>query len=231
MRYPKHIDSSDSSMFELGPEPRILITRLSAIGDCVHAMPLAVAIRERFPGAYLSWATQRKTAEFLRGMPELDAVITVDRKWLTRPQLFPKIRKQLRAHRFDISIDPQCLLKSSLLGWLSGASIRIGFDGKLGREGSRQLNNHRVSPTAFHVVDRYLELLGLLGIDFPQPTFQVPQCAEAESRIEAFLMKHQLEDFVILNPGAGWPSKLWPHDRYVSVARRLEQRGVRSVVL
>ena len=116
--------------------------------------------------------------------------------------------------QFDLSIDVQSLTKSAVLAWLSGAKRRIGFGNPGGRELSKWLNNERVDPKATHVVDRYLELLRPLGIESPAVRFQVPEHEEDRKAAEEIIRQMGVEGgFAIVNPGAGWPSKLWPTDR------------------
>ena len=219
-------------MQESKHDPRILITRLSAIGDCIHTVPLVAALRREFPNAFIAWVTQSGPASLLEGLDGLDELIVVPKGWLKRWSSIRHVRAELLKHRFDIAIDPQSLTKSSLLGWLSGATQRIGFAKGQGRELSPWLSTHRVMPQATHVVDRYLELLSLLGVEQPTVEFQLPSYSAAATSMQRFANDHQLGEFVLLNPGAGWNSKLWPHARYAEVARSLHQRhGLRSVVL
>ncbi len=121
-----------------------------------------------------------------------------------------------------MAIDVQSLTKSAVLAWLSGARRRIGFGNPGGRELSKWLNNERVDPHATHVVDRYLELLRPLGIESPAVRFQVPEHEEDRKAAAAIIREGALEGgFAIVNLGAGWPSKLWPADRYAAVAGHL----------
>jgi hypothetical protein len=93
------------------------------------------------------------------------------------------------------------------------------------------LNNERLRPIASHMIDRYLELLRPLGIDSPRVRFMVPNDARSATNVQAFLCSSRLDSFAVLNPGAGWDSRLWPADRYGEVAKHLAQRhGLRSVV-
>jgi ADP-heptose:LPS heptosyltransferase len=125
------------------------------------------------------------------------------------------------------------LTKSAAVGWLSGAKVRVGFGGPDGRELSKWLNNQLVRRTAPHVVDRYLELLRPLGISSPCIQFRVPVNEQADTTVNRFL-KHQnlLDAFAVINPGAGWDSKLWPAERFAAVAAHLGLRwGLPSVVV
>lgn len=202
--------------------PRILIVRLSAIGDAIQTMPVACALRERFPDAFLAWAVESRAAALLRGHECLDELIELPRGWLKSPGGVWRLRRRLRELRFDVTIDVQSLTKSAVLAWLAGARRRIGFGTPGGRELSRWFNTEKVNPQSAHVVDRYLELLRPLGIESPAVRFQVPEQETDRAAAEAMVCQLGVEDgFAIVNPGAGWPSKLWPTDRYAAVARYL----------
>ncbi len=213
--------------------PRILIVRLSAIGDAVQTMPVACALRQRFPEGFLAWAVESRAAALLRGHEALDELIELPRGWLKSPRGVWRLRRRLRDLQFETTIDVQSLTKSAILAWLSGAKRRIGFGNPGGRELSRWLNNQRVDPKATHVVDCYLELLRPLGIESPAVRFQVPEHEADRAAAEATIAQLDLAaGFAIINPGAGWPSKLWPSDRYAAVARQLgEARHLPTLVV
>ena len=199
-------------------DPRILIVRLSAIGDALHGLPVLCALREAFPTAFLAWVVEGRTAELLRSHPALDEVIGVRRGWLKSPRAVVDLRRRLRALRFDTTIDLQGLAKSAVAARLSGARRCIGFGGRDGRELSRWLNNTLVVPTATHVIDRNLELLRPLGIERPAVRFDFE--ISAADLAAAHRMLHDVdlaEPFAVINPGAGWPSKLWPADRFAAL--------------
>lgn len=202
--------------------PRILIVRLSAIGDVIHGMPLACALRERFPAALLAWAVGERAGVLLRGHEALDELITLPRGWLKSPGTLWRLRRRLRAMRFDTTIDAQGLTKAAVVAWLSGAGRRIGFGQPWGRELSQWLNNELVDTTAEHAVDRTLQLLLPMGIESPAVRFQVPEDPADRTAAEKIVQRAGLEEgFAVINPGAGWPSKLWPTDRYAAVADHL----------
>lgn len=220
-------------MTNLKSDARILIVRLSAIGDVVHGLPVLGALRDALPRAFLGWAVEGRAADLLRGHAALDKLVVVPRGWLKSPNAVLALRRSLRELRFDVTIDLQGLSKSAIAARLSGAPRRIGFGGDDGREISRWLNNELVEPTRTHVVDRNLELLAPLAIDRPQARFDLVDSAASATAATRLLELMRLGDrFAIINPGAGWPSKLWPAQRYAEVARRLGQsRKVRSLVV
>lgn len=209
-------------MSRVDPPQRILIVRLSAIGDVIHGLPVLNALREAFPKAFLGWVVEGRASCLLDGHAALDRLISVPRGWLKSPRAIWRLRHQLRTLAFDTTIDIQGLTKSAVAAWLSGAERRIGFDGAKGRELSRWLNTELVSSTAQHVVDCNLELLRPLGIQSPKVRFELPEKAEDRSSADRLLRRVGLEKgFALINPGAGWPSKLWPAGRFAAVAQHL----------
>lgn len=213
--------------------PRILVVRLSAIGDVVHTLPVLCALRERFPRAFLSWIVEGRAGDLLEGHDALDQLVRIPRGWLKSPRSVRSVRRQLRAAQFDIAIDVQGLFKSAAAAWLSGAPTRIGFAGAAGRELSRWINTLRVAPRKVHIVERNLELLRPLGIEQPAVRFDLPERRADGAWARDYLAAVGLSgDFAIINPGAGWPSKLWPPERFAGVARSLgERRRLPSLVV
>lgn len=213
--------------------PRILIVKLTAIGDVLHAMPVACALREAFPRAYIAWLAEGRAGDLLAGHKALDRRFVAPRRWIKSPSAVWHLRKLLRGQQFDVALDLQGLTKSAVAAWLSGAKRRIGFGGEMGREISRLFYHDRVTPKSAHVVDRYLELLAPLGIAKPSVQFNVPRFPDAATNVERFLARERLVGpLAVINPGAGWPSKRWPADRLGQVARHLgESHALPSVVV
>jgi lipopolysaccharide heptosyltransferase I len=210
---------------------RILITRLSAIGDCVQTMPLACALRDLYPQAYIAWVVERAAAPLVATLVELSRVIVVPKNVLHSPRAVWTLRRELRAERFDLALDPQSLLKSAALGWLSGARRRIGFAPPVGREIAPWLNGERVRSRAVHRIDRYLELLQPLGVQTPALRFGLHiSPAAAAFAAEAATDARLRNGYAILNQGAGWDSRLWPTERFADVARQLATWGIGSLI-
>ena len=106
----------------------------------------------------------------------------VPRRWWKSPREVWRLRRRLRALRFDTAIDLQCLTKSAMAAWLSGAQRRIGKAGKDGRELSRWFHNELVAAGGRHVIEHYLTMLRPLGIDSPAVRFDLPE-RPAEARM------------------------------------------------
>lgn len=212
--------------------PRILICRMSAIGDAILTMPVACALREEFPGAHIAWVVEKKAAPMIRGHQTLDQVIEFERGWMGSLKGIRAVRDELQSHQFDVTIDCQGLTKSSLAAWLSGAPQRIGFAGYHGGEVSRLLNNTLVTPVFTHVTDRSLELLIPLGIHSPKVRWKLPLSESACKWASQYRRTVSAPSLAVLNPGATWKSKLWEVDRFAATAQYIQDRfGYHSVVV
>jgi lipopolysaccharide heptosyltransferase I len=202
--------------------PRILIVRLSAIGDVIQSLPIACALREKFPEAFLTWAVEKNAGQLLQGHEAIDQIVTLPRGWLKSPAGVWRLRRMLHDLHFDVAVEAQGLTKAAILAWLSGARRRIGFGHPWGRELSRWINTETVDTPGPHVVQRNLQLLRPLDILSPTVRFLVPERVEDRETAERMIHGVGLEQgFTILNVGAGWPSKLWPADRFAAVATHL----------
>jgi len=209
----------------VGSKLRILIVRLSALGDVIHTMPLACALRDYLPEATIGWLVEDRFADLLEGHRAVDILLTVQRRWLCRPGEILRLRDRLGRLQFDVAIDAQGLTKSALAAWLSGARRRIGYGRPWGRELSRWLNNELVDTRSVHAVPRHLELLAPLGVTAPAVQFSVPIDPQAQAAADTLLGELGIANrYVVIHPGASWPSKRWPADRYAAVAVHLARR-------
>lgn len=221
---------------------RILIIRLSAIGDVVMASGLIPALRARYPDARLSWLVEPPAAPLLKHNPRLDEVIVWPRaEWrrLWRERRFGELwqrvrafRAELRARQFDLVLDTQGLLKSGLLAWLTGAPRRLGLRA---REGSRLLMTERVLPRpdpAKPIGSEYRFLAAHLGA--PAASYRLDLAVGEDARAAAARALTTAEvhsPYVALCPFTTRPQKHWFEDRWAELARRLQERGLRPVLL
>ncbi len=223
---------------------RIALVKLSSLGDVVHALPVAHALRVRFPRAELSWVVERREEAILAGNPDVDHIVPVDtrlwRREFRRPggasTVFFKVRglvRRLRAGEFDVAVDVQGNLKSGLITAMTRAPLRIGFAPAHCRErGNALFTNRRVAlPRGpLHVVEENLALLSVLGIARAAvgvPAFPVPIDPAAEGVVARFLEKEGVKAetrLVALNPGAGRVRKRWTVEAYRRVGEALERR-------
>ncbi|HVS15306.1 MAG TPA: glycosyltransferase family 9 protein [Thermoanaerobaculia bacterium] len=204
--------------------PRILLVRLSAIGDCLHALPVVHELRRQIPEAWIGWAIEAAGHGLLAGHPEVDRFHRFPRAaGGGRGRALLGFRRELRAVGYDIAIDVQGLTKSGLVAWLSGAPERVGFADGGSRELNRVFLNRRLVPARRrrHVIDRNLALLGGLGLEVPErASWRLPEYPPAPE-LAAFLDALPGPRFVALNPGAAWPTKRWPVESFVELARRI----------
>ena len=216
------------------PIPRsIVLVKLSAIGDVLHGVPTAVALKRAYPEARIGWVVEGRAGDVLAGHPAVDHLFRLPRGWLKSFAAVRSLRKQLLAFAPDIAVDLQGLLKSALPTWLSGAAIRIGHARPESRERAWLFYTHAVRSTASHVVDRNCQLLAAIGVVEPSPSFTMPSWATSRGRMQEWIASLKIRAApVMLNPGAGWPSKLWPPERFAAVARAIHrEHGLQSVIV
>ncbi|MBN2329836.1 MAG: glycosyltransferase family 9 protein [Candidatus Omnitrophica bacterium] len=220
---------------------RILLVRLSALGDCAAAIPVYTALRGAFPKAHIAWLIQDNFSSLIRNLPGLDEIIIFPRqRWRAVSSWRQKIReglllqRRLRLKRFDLVVDVQSNTKSSVLGFLTRSPIRIGHGSIEARELSKWLNNvHIPSPPQFkHVIQKNLHLLTSLGIEEREPRFSLPIDNAARRRIQRWLQSHDLppNDYIVLFPFCGRKPKEWPDRSYAELVEKLALHGRKAVV-
>ena len=221
---------------------KILIVKLSSIGDVVHTLPALAAIRRALPDAEISWAVERSAAEILRDNRLIDNLIEIDTRSLRSGKIIEEILidatrqlRQLRRHKFDIALDFQGLLKSASIIKLAKARRRVGFSKQNLREpASRFLLTDTVDvEKQTHIIRKNLTLAGkALNITIPETIYEFPINTDENHRREASeIVERTGENFVILNPAGGWTTKLWAAERFGALADKLwEENNLVSIV-
>jgi lipopolysaccharide heptosyltransferase I len=207
----------------------VLIVRLGALGDVVHTIPAAAALRRAFPAAAIDWLVEA------RHRPIVDLVSVVDRAVvLERATVggWIDVSRVLRRTSYDIAIDFQGLLKSAVLARASGAARVVGFSiWHLREKSARPFYSAAGSADADHVIRKNLHLLRAIGIEDDEvrfPLMYAPSAAMAQ--LQAQLPAGRA--FALVNPGAAWPNKRWPAERYGEVASFLHDAcGLTPVVI
>lgn len=219
---------------------KFLLVRLGALGDIVHAIPVATALRRAWPDARIDWIVSAKHREILDLVPVLDHRIVVnDRRGGSAGLSMTAAIRLLRRTRYDVAIDLQGLLKSAIVARLSGARRVIGFTGRYARESMASLfYSERHDPggpglldpsETRHVVSINLGLLATLGVAPAAPEFGL---VAPRSAAVAEVIAEAGGAFALLNTGAAWPNKRWPAPRLAGLAVQLRERhGLRSIVL
>jgi len=228
---------------------RILVVRLSAMGDVVHTLPAAQALRDAFPDAMIGWIVEERWAELLcapetplRGprspaRPLADWVLTVNLKgWrksffsIPTAEQIARVWNDVRSAHYERAVDLQGAIRSAVLARWSGAPLVWG--GSQTREAPASLwYTRKAIVRGAHVIEQNLSIVeAMLGtrVEVPRPEF--PRSSAAENAIDSPLHEMKVRDFAILSPGAGWGAKQWPAERYGQVARELSKLGLQSIV-
>ncbi|HEY8549220.1 MAG TPA: lipopolysaccharide heptosyltransferase I [Vicinamibacterales bacterium] len=211
-----------------------LILRLGALGDIVHGLPLLAALRAAHPDARIDWLVDVRHRAVLELVSGLSRRLVVDtRRWRGDTGL-ARVVREMRLARYDLAIDLQGLLKSAALARLSRARRVLGFAAAHLREpAARFFYTELVDPgRRRHVVERSLVMAEAAGVRDARPVFPlvVPPSTIVE-RVRASLQLRDDEPYVVLNPGAAWPNKRWPADRFGRLAAHIRSRhGWRSAV-
>ncbi len=232
-----------------GEIKKLLIVRLSAMGDVIHTLPAAQALRDAFPNTKIGWLIEERWAELLcapgtplRGerssrRPLVDWVHSVNlagwRKSLftiSTAQQIARVWNDVRGAGYEVAVDLQGAIRSALLTRWSGARVVVGP--AEARESPASLwYTRRVVAEGEHVIEQNLSVAEAVAKKrMKVPRVEFPRDDDAERRIERRLAEAGVGEFAILNPGAGWGAKRWPAERYGRVARALATDGVRSIL-
>jgi heptosyltransferase-1 len=215
---------------------KVLIVKLSALGDVVQSLPVAMAIRRHDPQVRLDWLVEAPSAGLLQGHPALDQVLVSPRGQRVKGRVLGVLKpwlRELRAVEYDAVLDLQGLMKSAIFVGLSRGRRKIGFTG--GKEPlAAWALNHRLAAydPERHALERYLDLLEPLGIRRPaRPEFGLEPAPPALEAAAALLGPRQPgRPLVILHPVAKWESKLWPAGHWARLAGLLHQAGAQLVL-
>jgi heptosyltransferase-1 len=228
----------------------VLIVRIGAMGDVLHAMPAVAALRARHPDWFIGWAIEPRWSGLLQiagdfddlsqGVGRFAGKAMVDRwysvpasEWRKSPlgretlsEVFA-LRGVLQGEEFDVCVDMQGALKSAVVGNMASATVLAGYDRPRERT-ARWFYRQRVATTARHVVDQGCELLGAaVGESLRAARVTLPMDAEDERWANGLVGG---ERFCLISPGAGWGAKIWPAERYGAVAAALGRAGVTTLV-
>ena len=216
---------------------RILIVRLSSMGDVVHALPLAR--NAALSGAQVGWVVEPPFAGLLEGDADVGRVLLADtRGWRRRPfaaatrREIGRLAAEARAFAPDFVLDPQGLFKSAVIARLARAAV-IGFSARARREPlSALLGNVSVEPdpAARHVVDRNLALLAPAGIPIRERAPDARHLLRPPRPAADAFVATLPPVYAVLHPGAARPEKTWGEERFARLAQALAARGIASVV-
>lgn len=198
----------------------ILVVRLGAMGDIIHALPAVASLRRSFPKHRITWVVARKWVALLEGNPQVDEIVAFDRKGTGG---LAQAWRILRAIRPAIAIDFQGLIQSALVGRASRPEKFIGLHRSQAREGlAAFFYSQQVRTMGPHRVETNLELAAAAGAFELTDQAWIP-AGKPEGNLPS-------GPFVFASPFAGWVSKQWPLENYALLARGLQAEGLPLVV-
>ncbi len=215
----------------------VLIVKLSAIGDVIHALPVSYAIKETFPETRVTWAVEPPARELLEGNPYIDEILLFEKKkfksfggFLVN---FGPLRNKLRAGRFDVALDLQGLGKSAALAFFSGATRRFGTCNM--REMSDKISRPVRGPHAEgHIVERYLDVARAIGCRVETVKFPLAVSEKDEQIAKTLLVRGGVPEgaaYAALAIGANWPNKRWPASSYAALCDWLYEEKIIPVLV
>lgn len=203
---------------------RILISRLSALGDVVHTLPVAGALKAGIPGCHITWVVDPRFA----GIVECCSM--VDERIVVKPKLHPSTWPRI-AGEFDIALDMQGLFKSAITVARAKAPVKLGYHWQ--RELAWLFTSRVIpDPTSFHVVDQYVDVARAAGGVADRAEFHLKAKPEDLESVKAKLAGVGVAGgYVVINPGAGWATKRWPPRHFAKLIDRLHASTARRAVL
>ncbi len=225
---------------------RILIIRLSAVGDVINTLPALEAVRSGFPRAFIGFAVEDRARDLIEGHPSVNrAHVFHRRRWTTMARRPPdwgrllletaRYVAEIRRERYDVALDFQSNLKGSLHVLISGARRRIGFGRGHCSEFNHLFTNVHVIPSgaAVNRVDKFLCLAAALGVPPGRARYRLPEPFENRRRVAAFLAREGLERYAVIHPGTSDFGKVkrWMPERFSALAAKIHAgMGLRTVV-
>lgn len=217
---------------------KILIIRLTSLGDVIFTVPLACALKNDDPAVQIGWLVAEKGLEVVKNNPCVDNCHFVPLKeWKKRPfsiktfKEFFAIVKELRKENYDIALDCQQMFKSLLLFLFCGAKRRITF--KDARELSILGGNEFVTPkkdfrdSDYHIVERNLDFARHLGVEPNKIEFSMPEtCLEAKNKISDLIQSiDKSKPIVVISPATTWKNKHWAEENWAQVVEAIHSKS------
>ena len=221
---------------------RILMVRLSSIGDLVHTLPALSALRRRFPDATIDWLVETRHRDVLLSNPDVNELVEVDtfrwRKRLFSPATWREIAasvREIRKRDYDVVLDLQGTIKSSVAARLAKSDRHVGCATSALKEKAASLfysERIGVNGAPHHVIDRHLRLLTAFDIETHERNFPIVVPDEMDQAAAEKLESLGLSDYVVLNPGASWVTKRWDPEKFGALAAALaEELKLPSLVI
>lgn len=217
---------------------KILVVRVGAMGDVLHALPAVAALRRAHPDWQIDWVVDPRWAPLLVGAegngPIVSNVYFAETKlWSKAPaskatlRSVLDLRRALRRERYDLAVDMQGTLRSAVIGWMSGAKRLVGYSDP--RESlAARFYETRLERTGRHVVEQGAALLGeACGLALEPSDFDLPHEEWADHWAADMAGDRRV---CVLAVGAGWAAKRWAVEKYGALAKELKAIGLDVVV-
>ncbi|MGE0001630.1 MAG: glycosyltransferase family 9 protein [Fimbriimonadaceae bacterium] len=190
------------------------------MGDVVHGLPVAVAIKRAQPDAEVTWVVDRPFAPIVERCPAVDSVVVREKG------LGPWLRQAKGLGKFELALDLQGLAKSALVVAAVPCRRRLGYHWQ--REGSWIVSaSVRPDPSSLHVVDQYLDVARAAGFEADRAEWGLEPTPEDVESANSLLKKAGWEGspLAVMNAGAGWSTKRWDPQEFAGLSFRLREAG------
>lgn len=208
-----------------GAPKSICLLRLSALGDCCHAVALVQAIQRQWPQTRITWVTGKIEAQLLQLLPDIE-VIVFDKKAGWRG--YVDIWRQLRGRRFDALLHMQAAMRASLLSLGIRATHRLGLPKERAKDGQWLFTNHKITALGEHVVDGFMGFGKALGLADVEPRWQFPLQPEAVAWARQY---HSEQPQLLICPSSSKAYKNWTAAGYAALAEHAHQRGMKVMLI
>lgn len=210
------------------PPESLVLVRLSAVGDTVHALPVIASLRRAWPDCRIAWAIQPGPHRLMSGHPDVSQFFLFRRQLGIRA--LPDFRRQLRGQRFDLVLDCHRHLKAGLVTFLLDAPVKLGYDRRRTRDLTWLFTNHRLPPRGpSHVQEGYFEFLEYLGVPVVREwNFHFTE--EEEAARGAFFEELDRPALAVVLRSSR-PEKDWTLEGYARVLERADELGLRPVLV
>jgi heptosyltransferase I len=206
---------------------RLCIVMMSAIGDAVHVLPVANALKRHAPGTHITWVLERGPAELVRGHPAVDRVVLFNKRagW----RAVRDLRREL-AEPFDLVLALQVYIKAGVVTAALRSPVKLGFDRARARDLNWLFTTHRIAPhEPQHVQDQYFEFLAAIGVPHEPVEWRIgPWPGEAPPSMAGITSDRPL---AALAPASSDARRQWPAERWARVAEVLWEEHAMAPVL
>ncbi len=214
-------------------QKKILVIKLSALGDVILIIPSLRALRKKYPEAWIAVLVGRRSRKIIRNCPYVDDVIVYEASDKVHPLPLVRMSRLLAREDYDLVVDLQNNRSSHFMAFFCGAPIRAGYHN---RKWSFFLNRRvKGSQAVMQPLEHQFQALKLVGVESYDKQLEFWTERSEEERVSEFLASQWISPSQILvgiNPGASprWPTKQWPAENYAKLCDELAKRNICAVL-